>query len=101
MKYTPDHVSTGAYLRTCPELAATLHKRATMGLEVARALAPRRTGRLAASGHVEYDGIGGIHYDRMQYSIVFDIAYAAAATYPPGPDERLYLLAAVAVIETT
>lgn len=100
MKYDPDHVGTGLYLKRDLELRAELHRRAILGLHVAQVLAPHRTGALQASGHVEFDGeSGGYKHDRMQYSIVFDIPYAAAATYPPGPDEREYLLAAKRAIE--
>jgi hypothetical protein len=100
MKYNPDHAGVAAYLRTSPELAAELHRRALMGVATAAALAPRRTGALAASGHVEFDGPNeGAKHDRMQYSVVFDVPHAAAATWIPGPDERSYLLAAKAIME--
>lgn len=98
--YTPDHKGTGEYLRNEPALRAELERRAHLGLAVADSLSPYRTGRLRASGHVEFDGRGGIHKDRMEVSVTFDIEYAAAATYPPGPDEREYLLAAEAVMES-
>lgn len=83
MKYTPDHVGTGAYLRSSPELRALLERRAHLGLAVGRALAPRRTGKLAMSGHVESGDLGmQRHHDRMVFSVVFDVPYAAAATWP-------------------
>jgi len=94
-KYTPDHVGTGAYLRNEPALRSELERRAHLGVAVGASLAPHRTGKLASSGHVEVDPKG----DRMRYSVVFDVPYAAAATYPPGPDERMYLLAAIAAME--
>lgn len=94
--YTPDHVGTGAYLRTSPELRAELMRRAEVGLGAARALAPRRTGRLADSGHLEFAENGGIHRDRMQVSVVFDVYYAAAATWPT---RTAYLEAVIAVVE--
>lgn len=100
MKYTPDHTGTGEYLRLDADLRNELHRRAQLGLQVAQSLAPYRTGALQRSGHVEFDGVaGGYHHDRMQYSVVFDVEHAAAATWPPGPDERAYLEAAVRAME--
>jgi len=97
MDYTPDHVGTGEYLRTCPELRATLHAIAQMGVGVGAALAPHRTGRLAASGHVEEGDLGmQTHHDRMVFSVVFDVPYAAAATWP---DHTAYLDAVKAAME--
>jgi len=97
--YTPDHGAggIGGYLRADPELAGMLEARAQGGLAVGRALAPHRTGKLAESGHVEFDGIGGIAHDRMQYSVVFDIDYAAGATWTP--DRTAYLDAIKAFVE--
>lgn len=95
--YTPDHVGTGAYLRTDPALHAELLRRAELGLATARALAPRRTGRLAASGHIESGPGHGIHGDRMQLSVIFDVPYAAAATWP---GRTAYLDAAKAAMES-
>lgn len=94
--YTPDHVGTGAYLRSDPSLRSELERRAYLGLAVARSLAPRRTGRLAESGHVESGPGHGIHGDRMQFTVVFDIDYAAGATWP---NRTAYLEAAQAVME--
>lgn len=110
-RYEPDRAGTGAYLKADPALRQELRRRAELGLTVARALAPRlktpRSGRvpgaLAASGHITDDGIGGVHRDRMQLSVVFDVEYTAAATYRfrHNPDEaaRAYLMAAIPVIE--
>jgi hypothetical protein len=103
-RYDPDYAGINAYLKYDPELRAELYRRAEMGLTVAKALAPRRTGALAASGHVTDDGIGGVHSgDRMQVSVVFTVTYTAAATYRfrHNPDEaaRAYLMAAIPVIE--
>lgn len=97
--YTPDHHGTGEYLRNEPALRAELERRGHLGLAVADSLSPFRTGKLRASGHVTYNGRGGIHKDRMEVEVVFDVDYAAAATYPPGPDERAYLVAAKAAME--
>jgi hypothetical protein len=109
--YTPDYSGIGEYLKTDPELRAELHRRAEMGLTVARALAPRlqqpRAGRvpgaLAASGHVTDDGLDEAKHDRMQLSVVFTVEYAAAATYRfrRNPDHlaRAYLVAAIPIIE--
>lgn len=115
--YTPDYAGIGRYLREDPELKAELHRRAELGLTVARALAPRlrvaRSGRvpgaLAASGHVEDLGVTasapGRFGDgqRMELAVVFNIEYAAAATYRfrhnPNEAARAYLLAAIPVIE--
>lgn len=100
MKYTPDHVGTGSYLRYDGDLRAELYRRAQIGVGVAAALAPHRTGKLAASAHVEFDGTaGGLKKDRMQYSVVLDVPYAAAATWPPGPDARAYLEATKQAME--
>jgi hypothetical protein len=102
-RYDPDYAGIAGYLKADPELRAELYRRAEMGLTVAKALAPRRTGALAASGHVADDGVGGVHHDRMQVSVVFTVTYAAAATYRfrHNPDEaaRAYLMAAIPVIE--
>jgi hypothetical protein len=101
--YHPDSAGIGAYLRSDPDLRAELHRRADLGLTVARALAPRHTGALAATGHVEDSGLDDAHHDRMQISVIFTIDYAAAATYRfrHNPDEtaRAYLMAAIPVIE--
>jgi hypothetical protein len=97
MKYVPDHVGTGAYLKSSPELRALLEQRAHLGLAVGRALAPHRTGKLAASGHVESGDLGmQRHNDRMVFSVVFDIPYAAAATWP---SRTAYLDAVKAAME--
>lgn len=99
-KYTPDRVGTGQYLRHSPGLYSELERRAHLGLAVGQALAPRRTGALAASGHVQFDGrSGGIKRDRMQFSVVFDVPYTAAATWPYGHDRSMYLDAVKAVVE--
>lgn len=99
-KYTPDHVGTGEYLKSSPALRSELERRAHLGLAVAMALAPHRTGALASSGQVRFDGTsGGIKRDRMQFSIVFDVPYTAAATWPYGHDRTAYLDAAKAVVE--
>ena len=95
-KYTPDHAGVAAYLTSDPSLHALLYARAQSAVGVGAALAPHRTGRLARSGHVEYDGIGGFHHDRMQFSVVFDVPYAAAATFP---GHRAYLEAVKAANE--
>lgn len=97
MKYTPNHAGIGSYLRSSPELRAELERRAHLGVAVGAALAPRRTGKLAASGHVE-DGDLGMqhHHDRMSFSVVFDIPYAAAATWP---SRTAYLDAVKAAME--
>lgn len=98
-RYTPDHAGTRAYLQYSPELKRELHRRALLGLSAAVALAPRRSGKLAASGHVEDDGpTAGKNHDRMQFSIVFDEFYAAWATYVP-QDNRAYLRAAISIME--
>lgn len=114
MRYDPDYAGIAAYLREDPELKAELRRRAEMGLSVARALAPRLKrpsrdrvrGELAASGEVTDDGIGGIHHDRMQLSVTFDVpqGYAAAATWPHrghtrDPAAKDYLVAAIPIIE--
>lgn len=100
MKYTPDHVGVAGYLRFEPDLRAELERRALLGLSVGAALAPRRTGALARSGHVEFDGTnGGVKHDRMQVSVVFDVPYAAAATWPYGHDRTAYLQAVKAAME--
>jgi hypothetical protein len=118
MDYTPDYPGFDLYLQTSPELNAELHRRAELGLTIAVALAPVYTGRsniripgtLKASGHVEDDGIGGIHFDRMQVSVVFDPigtnddGYGAAGTYQHqrgGVRNKNvdYLIAAIPMIE--
>lgn len=97
MKYVPDHVGTGMYLKFEPALRAELERRAHLGVSVGAALAPRRTGALARSGHVEFDGAsGGANHDRMQFSVVFDVPYAAAATWP---GRTAYLAAVKAAME--
>lgn len=97
MKYTPDHVGTGMYLRFDGDLRHELERRAHLGVAVGAALAPRRTGALARSGHVEYGGpTGGVHHDRMEFSVVFDVPYAAAATWP---GRTAYLEAVKAAME--
>jgi hypothetical protein len=116
-RYDPDYAGIGRYLREDAELKAELHRRADLGLTLARALAPRlkapRDGRipgaLAASGHIEDLGVAasapGRFGDgqRMTLAVVFDISYAAAATYRfrhnPNEAARAYLLAAIPVIE--
>lgn len=113
MRYDPDRRGIGDYLKFDPELKVELARRAELGLAVARALAPvlkhpqrdRVPGELKGSGHVEDDGVGGFHHDRMQLSVVFDPfqGYGAAATFPhrrhPDPTARDYLLAAIPMIE--
>lgn len=98
-KYTPDYRGTRNYLQHSPGLKRELHRRALMGLSVAVALAPRVSGKLALSGHIEDEGPnGGRHHDRMSYSIVFDEYYAAWATYRP-EDNRAYLRAAISIMK--
>lgn len=102
MRYTHDGAAWGLYLRESPDLRSELHRRAQIGLAVGRALAPRRSGDLAASGKVVDDGVGGAHRDRMQLSVVFDVIYAASATFPQRRNQertRRYLEAVKAVIE--
>lgn len=75
MTYTPDLRGIEQYLNEDPELRACLQERAHLGLRAAQAVAPtgRRGSRMAASGHVVFDGAhSGIHHDRMQYSVIFD-----------------------------
>jgi hypothetical protein len=100
-KYTPDHRSTGQWLRNDPTLRALLYRRAALGLSTAAALAPRRTGKLAASGRViDMGSHGGANHDRMEFQIRFDVGYAVPATFPKrNPTARDYLRAAVSVIE--
>lgn len=101
-RYTPDHAGTKRYLQFSPGLKREMYRRGRLGLSVAAALAPRRTGSLAASGKVIDDGPhGGFQGDRMQFSIVFDIGYAVPATFPDenDPGNLAYLRAAIAVIE--
>lgn len=102
MKYTADQAAWGVYMRTSPDLRSELRRRAQLGLAVGRALAPRRTGRLAASGKVVDNGIGGANRDRMELAVLFDADHAAAVTFGyrrrPGGD-RAYLEAVKAVIE--
>lgn len=81
MKYRKDIKGTGLYLRESPELRAELHRRARIGLTFAAARARKRTGRQAASGHVEDAGIGGVKKDRMQVDVVFDVPYSAAREF--------------------
>lgn len=98
MRYTPDRAGVAGYLRFEPALKRELERRAYLGLAVGVALAPRRTGALAASGRVQDDGPnGGAKHDRMQVSVIFDIPYAAAATWTP--DNTAYLDAAKAAME--
>lgn len=112
MDYTPDYEGIGRYLRESPDLRNELHRRAELGLTVARALAPvqrhatrdRVPGTLKASGHVVDDGLDDVHHDRMQISVVFDPepGYGAAATFPkrhPNPNAADYLRAAIPIIE--
>lgn len=81
-RYTPDRRGTRRYLQYSPELKRELHRRALLGVAAAAGLMHHRTGAMAASGHVEDDGPnGGVRGDRMQYSVVFDIPYAAPATW--------------------
>lgn len=75
MTYTPDLKGIDGYLNQDPDLRACLEERAHLGLRAAQASAPTgpRGSRVAASGHVVFDGAhSGIHSDRMQYSVVFD-----------------------------
>lgn len=99
--YTPDYRGIGKYLQFSPELNRELHRRAILGLGVASALAPRRSGSLASSGEVRDDGPnGGVNRDRMQFSIHFTVRHALPVTFPKRrPDERDYLEAAVNVME--
>jgi hypothetical protein len=100
-KYTPDYRGTRKYLQYSPELRRELHRPAILGLGVASALAPRRTGTLASSGEVRDDGPnGGANQDRMQFSVHFTVRYAVPVTFPKTrPDERDYLEAAIHVME--
>jgi hypothetical protein len=96
-KYTPQRPGIAQYLRNEPALRDELERRAHLGAAVGAALAPRRTGELARSGHVEFDGPnGGVKHDRMQYSVIFDVPYAAAATWP---NRTAYLEAVKAAME--
>jgi hypothetical protein len=85
--YDPDYAGIGAYLKSDPELRAELHRRADLGLTVARALAPRLAprgrvpGALAASGHVEDDGLDEATTTACSSRWSSTIEYAAAATY--------------------
>jgi hypothetical protein len=112
LKYTEDYESIGRYLRESPELRAELHRRAELGLTIARALAPvlkhpthdRVPGALKASGRVTDDGLADAGHDRMQVSIEFgpEQGYGAAATFPkrhPDPTAKDYLIAAIPMIE--
>lgn len=112
MKYTPVPDGMAGYLAGDPDLRAELRRRADMGLQVAAALAPRLrrprrdrvVGALAASGHVVDDGVQPVYkgVPRMQYSVVFDVDYAAAATYDRRRSRNVttaYLLAAKTVME--
>lgn len=99
MRYNPDRTGIAAYLNTSPELRETLRRRAMLGASVAASLAPKRSGRLAASIHVEDDGPNqGVHHDRMQFSIVVSVPYAVPASFPD-PAEDDYLQAAISVME--
>lgn len=102
MKYHHDEAAWGVFMRTSPELKGELRRRAQLGLAVGRALAPRRTGRLASSGRVVDNGIGGVNRDRMELAVLFDAEHAAAVTFGyrgrPGGN-RAYLEAVKAVIE--
>jgi hypothetical protein len=119
MDYTPDYAGIAEYLNTSPELQAELERRADLGLNLARALAPVYTGRtrnrvpgtLRESGHTEFDGpLQGVHHDRMQVSVVFDPVgtnedgYGAAGTYQHQRGGKRnsntdYLKAAIPIIE--
>lgn len=98
--YTPDRKGVAQYLKFDKQLNMELHRRALLGLSLAVALAPRRTGKLAASGRVVDDGPNaGVNHDRMGYSVVFNVPYAVPATYPKrDPTARDYLIAALAVM---
>lgn len=102
MKYKTDPRAVGVWLKTDRGLNAELKRRAHLGLAVGRALAPRRTGALAASGKIVDDGLGGVNRDRMQVSVVFDEEYTAAVTFDKRRRQqitRAYLFAVKAVIE--
>jgi hypothetical protein len=101
-KYKPDHRGISQYLQHDQRLKMELHRRALLGLSLARALAQHgATGRHAASGHIEDDGPnGGVDRDRMQFSIVFDSPHSVPVTFPDRhPEARNYLLAALTVVE--
>lgn len=99
--YRADHKGIGNYLQHSPELRILLHARALLGVSAAVGLMHHRTGAIAASGHVEDDGVnGGIRHDRMQYSVVFDAPGAVPAAFHDDPAVlRNALLAAIAVME--
>jgi hypothetical protein len=100
-KFTPNRHGIRQYLQHSPELRRELHRRAILGQGVAAALAPYRTGTLSTTSEVRDDGPnGGIHGDRMQFSIHFTVRYAVPATYPQRrAQERAYLEAAIRVME--
>lgn len=103
-KYTPDRRGIGQYLRHDKGLKRELHRRAILGQGTAVAFARSQhhdRGVLASSSEVRDDGpAGGIHGDRMQFSIHFTARHAVPVTYPRGDrTARAYLLAAIPVME--
>jgi hypothetical protein len=100
--YKADLPGIGNYLNHSPELRLELHRRALLGVSMAKALAQHgKTSEHANSGHVEDDGPnGGVNKDRMQFSIVFNSPHSVPVTFPrKDPHARDYLLAAMAVVE--
>lgn len=79
--YVPDHRGTGQILKSS-EMARVVLAAAEVGADAARAAAPKDTGELAASIHVEYGGdSGGLKGDRVEALIVADARHAAAVQF--------------------
>jgi hypothetical protein len=103
MTFVPDERGIHGYLNQDRDLRECLEQRAHLGLAAAKAAAPQGTrgSRLAASGHVVFDGANsGVNHDRMSYSIVFDDPIAVPVIFGTRdtPDHLAMMRAALAVM---
>lgn len=95
-RYERDRRGIGMMLKS-PGFAQLVHAAAEHGADAVRAAVPRDTGRLAASIHVEDDGVVG---DRQQARVVADASHAAAVQWGNARVRaQPYMQAAIEAIE--
>jgi hypothetical protein len=104
MRYRPERQGVRTYLRTDPDLAAELRRRANLGLAAARATlaAHRQSGAISRSGHVEGPAVGRVARgeDRLVCHVVFDHPGAVSAEFGTKRSRPVgYLRSAVPIIE--
>jgi hypothetical protein len=83
IRYKADFKGTGELMRG-PEMQAAMRQIAEEGADIARAIAPERTGEYKASIRVETLSRGGPHEDRAEGRIVADSDHAADVEWRDG-----------------